>query len=308
MTTFWTDRTNNQIHRDPITLLFFQYDEKQHWDPVYIQMLQTEPWRVGWERKYDKYYYLMVPGNPLPLRETSLIDATDEYHPEVTNTYVDSNATINTEYVQNLEHPIPEKWKNVLYQKGRKYLLTKMKSAELPKYVLKWPIKVKWDERSEMYWSIPKTLMDDGGVLSVYLLRNQVYVDKQTEKTFLMDEGVDSQEWVPRNNVVVGYIHCSYDKYKDTLIIDDVKIRREFRGQGLCTQLMGYLVRNLKQRGFKKLSLVNAGGVWACRCYLRAGLASGYHMTAHRGEERQVMEEGFCGTNSHLYEYDFELP
>ena len=69
------------------------------------------------------------------------------------------------------------------------------------------------------------------------------------------------------------------DEYVD---INFVKVHPHFIGKHLCKPIVSYMIKNLKNLGFKELYIENESttleGIPACYCYYRAGIDNGYTM------------------------------
>lgn len=76
------------------------------------------------------------------------------------------------------------------------------------------------------------------------------------------------------NNTLLGYVLTAQrGRY-----INYVEIHPDWRGRGLCTQLLSFLFRQLKQRGIRTVGLDNVAEEIGVRCYQRAAENNGYRL------------------------------
>jgi GNAT superfamily N-acetyltransferase len=89
------------------------------------------------------------------------------------------------------------------------------------------------------------------------------------------------------------------------LYIAAVNIKDTYQGRGVCTQLVKYVIGELKKRNHTRLFIQNASktldGLPACKCYSKAGLENGYCMrywSEHNQTWQQMEKPSFCNTVS----------
>ncbi len=75
-----------------------------------------------------------------------------------------------------------------------------------------------------------------------------------------------------------------------------ISLFKEYRGQGIGTQLLRQMLDLLRQKGYGQVSLSVQKENYALQMYQKAG----FHVVADRGEEVLMASKSFCVANSNL--------
>jgi hypothetical protein len=74
------------------------------------------------------------------------------------------------------------------------------------------------------------------------------------------------------DDVILGVLSAHYER--DTITIDWVQVSQNTQARGLCKTLIDTLIRKNKQ--VIEYNLLNAGGEYACMCYVNAFTSHGF--------------------------------